>query len=200
MKLRLESAIADEGDESIRRELVAAEAEVDRLSGIVDRLLASASRAERGSPASVDLAELAAVAATRWHGPAEEAGSELIVEAHPAAAAAHAEDVEQILDNLVDNALAYAPGRVEIRAGVSDGHAFVAVRDHGPGINERDLPSVTERFYRGDGRAKPGSGLGLAIVQELAAHDEGTLAIGPADGGGTLAEVRYPVAAGLTEA
>jgi len=196
MKLRLESAIADERDDAVRRELVAAEAEVDRLSGIVDRLLASASRAERQPPAAVDLAELAAGAATRWRGPAEEARTELVVAANPATAVAHAEDIEQILDNLVDNALAYAPGRVEIRAGLDDGHAFVAVRDHGPGIAERDLPSVTERFYRGDGRTTPGSGLGLAIVRELAAHDGGTLAIEEADGGGTIAEVRYPVAAG----
>ncbi|HTG48613.1 MAG TPA: ATP-binding protein, partial [Actinomycetota bacterium] len=60
------------------------------------------------------------------------------------------------------------------------------------------LPSVTERFYRGDGRTTPGSGLGLAIVRELAAHDGGTLAIEEADGGGTIAEVRYPVAAGAS--
>ena len=142
MKLRLESAIADTADEGLRRELVAAEAEVDRLSAIVDRLLATASRTEGHPPRSIDLAATARRAAERWIAPAREAGTELVVDAHAATALAHAEDVDQILDNLVDNAIAYAPGRVEISAGLANGHAFVAVRDHGPGIGEDELPSV----------------------------------------------------------
>ena len=192
MKLRLESAIADTTDDGLRRELVAAEAEVDRLSAIVDRLLATASRTESHPPRPIDLATIAERAAERWVAPASEARTELVVDAHTATALAHAEDVDQILDNLVDNAIAYAPGRVEISAGLANGHAFVAVRDHGPGIDEHDLPSVTERFFRGDGRTTPGSGLGLAIVRELAEHDDGSIEIGSAEGGGTRVEVRYP--------
>ena len=192
MKLRLESAIADTTDDGLRRELVAAEAEVDRLSAIVDRLLATASRTESHPPRPVDLATIAERAAERWIAPAREARTELVVDAHAATAVAHAEDVDQILDNLVDNAIAYAPGRVEISAGLANGHAFVAVRDHGPGISEHDLPSVTDRFFRGDGRTTPGSGLGLAIVRELAEHDDGSIEIGAAEGGGTRVEVRYP--------
>ena len=59
MKLRLESAIADTTDDGLRRELVAAEAEVDRLSAIVDRLLATASRTESHPPRPIDLATIA---------------------------------------------------------------------------------------------------------------------------------------------
>lgn len=198
MKLRLESAIADTTDDGLRRELVAAEAEVDRLSAIVDRLLASASRTETLPPVPIDLATLAERAGERWRAPAHEAKTELVIDARTALTVAHAEDVEQILDNLVDNAIAYAPGRVEISAGASNGHAFVAVRDHGPGISEQDLPSVTDRFYRGEGRTSAGSGLGLAIVRELAEHDEGGLEIGAAEGGGTRVAVRYPSALPLT--
>ena len=70
MKLRLESAIADTTDDGLRRELVAAEAEVDRLSAIVDRLLATASRTESQPPRPIDLATIAERAAERWVAPA----------------------------------------------------------------------------------------------------------------------------------
>jgi signal transduction histidine kinase len=192
MKLRLESAIAETKDEELRGELAAAEAEVDRLSAIVDRLLAAAARSEVEAEAPVDLQVLAERAAERWDAPAREAASELVVDGEPAAAVAHAADVEQILDNLVDNAIAYAPGRIEISTGTSNGHAFLAVRDHGPGIADRELPHVTERFYRGAGERTRGSGLGLAIVRELAEQGDGSIAIAPAAGGGTRIEVRYP--------
>jgi len=192
MKLRLESAIAETKDEELRGELAAAEAEVDRLSAIVDRLLAAAARSEVEAEAPVDLQVLAERAAERWDAPAREAASELVVDGEPASAVAHAADVEQILDNLVDNAIAYAPGRIEISTGTSNGHAFLAVRDHGPGIADRELPHVTERFYRGAGERTRGSGLGLAIVRELAEQGDGSIAIAPAAGGGTRIEVRYP--------
>ena len=67
-------------------------------------------------------------------------------------------DVEQIIDNLLDNAIAYAPGRVEVSTGLAEGRAFVAVRDHGPGIAEPDFPHITERFYRGEGPRVAGLG------------------------------------------
>jgi signal transduction histidine kinase len=192
MKLRLESAIADTDDDELRAELSAAEAEVDRLSAIVDRLLATAARNEVQAGTPVDLHDLAERAAERWVAPAREAASELVVDGGPASAVANAADVEQILDNLMDNAIAYAPGRIEINTGASNGHAFLAVRDHGPGIVDRELPHVTERFYRGAGERTPGSGLGLAIVRELAEQGEGSIVIAPAPGGGTRIEVRYP--------
>jgi signal transduction histidine kinase len=192
MKLRLESAIADTTDARLRTELVAAEAEVDRLSAIVDRLLATASRTETRQTAAVDLSSIAEHAAERWDAPAREAETELIVDGRSAPALAEVADVEQILDNLLANAIAYAPGRIEIISGRSEDHAFVAVRDHGPGIDDREMPHLTERFYRGEGRRTKGSGLGLAIVRELAEHDGGDVVIQPAVGGGTRIEVRYP--------
>ena len=198
MKLRLESAIAETNDDELRAELSAAEAEADRLSAIVDRLLATAARSEVAAEAQVDLQVLAERAAERWDAPAREAASELVVDGEPASAVVHAADVEQILDNLVDNAIAYAPGRIELNTGTSNGHPFLAVRDHGPGIADRELPRVTERFYRGAGERTPGSGLGLAIVRELAEQADGSVVIAPASGGGTRIEVRYPAPEALT--
>ena len=75
MKLRLESAIADAGDDALRTELVAAETEVDRLSAIVDRLLATAARSELGPPDVVDLHAIAEDAVGRWQAQAREAAT-----------------------------------------------------------------------------------------------------------------------------
>jgi two-component system, OmpR family, sensor kinase len=198
MKLRLESALADTDDEELRTDLVAADAEVDRLSAIVDRLLATASRAEEEQATTVDLGELAERAAERWQQPAREARSELVVDGRPGRTLARFADVEQILDNLLDNAVTYAPGRIELSTGSRDGRAIIAVRDHGPGISDDDLPLVTERFYRGSGPRAPGSGLGLAIVRELAEHAGGSVTISRPSGGGTLVEVAYPSSEPLT--
>jgi len=197
MKLRLESALADTDDEELRTELVAADAEVDRLSAIVDRLLATASPAEEEAT-TVDLGELAELAAERWRAPAKEARAELIVDVQPGWAVAQIADIQQILDNLLDNAVTYAPGRIELTTGTRDGRAIIAVRDRGPGISDDDLPLVTERFYRGSGPRAPGSGLGLAIVRELAERAGGAVTVSRPAGGGTLVQVAYPSSVPLT--
>jgi len=107
-------------------------------------------------------------------------------------------DVEQIIDTLLDNAAVYARGPVEVATGTSDGHAWIAVRDHGPGMPEAVRERATERFYRSPGAPPGGSGLGLAIVRELAEGDGGDVSIEMPDDGGTRIEIRYPRV--LTEA
>jgi two-component system sensor histidine kinase MprB len=67
----------------------------------------------------------------------------------------------------------------------------VVVRDHGPGIDEDDLPYVFDRFYRAPAaRGLPGSGLGLAIVRQVAEAHGGSVAVERPDGGGTLVRMR----------
>jgi two-component system sensor histidine kinase MprB len=68
------------------------------------------------------------------------------------------------------------------------------VRDHGPGIDEADLPFVFDRFYRSlSSRSAPGSGLGLAVVREIVTCHDGTIAAEPAPGGGTVMRLTLPV-------
>jgi signal transduction histidine kinase len=98
-------------------------------------------------------------------------------------------DLDQILDNLIDNAISYAPGEVTIEAGRRDGTAFVAVQDRGPGIAEDEIGRVAERFYRGRGAPSGGSGLGLAIARDLAEKWGGSLAVTSETGNGTRVEV-----------
>ena len=97
--------------------------------------------------------------------------------------------IERAVGNLLDNAAKWSPdgGRVEVR--VQEGQ--VTVRDHGPGIDEQDLPFVFDRFYRApSARGMPGSGLGLAIVRQVAESHGGEVSAERAEGGGTRMKLK----------
>jgi two-component system sensor histidine kinase MprB len=97
--------------------------------------------------------------------------------------------IERAIANLLDNAAKWSPAEGEIEVSVRDGE--VAVRDHGPGIDEGDLPFVFDRFYRASSaRGMPGSGLGLAIVRQVAEAHGGEVVAEPAEGGGTRMSLR----------
>jgi two-component system, OmpR family, sensor histidine kinase MprB len=92
--------------------------------------------------------------------------------------------IERAVGNLLDNAAKWSPAGGEVEVSVKDGN--VTVRDHGPGIDEEDLPYVFDRFYRArSARGLPGSGLGLAIVRQVADSHGGSVVAERADGGGT---------------
>ncbi len=97
--------------------------------------------------------------------------------------------LERAVANLLDNAAKWSPPGEPVEVAVRDGE--VAVRDHGPGIAEEDLPYVFDRFYRSRAaRGMPGSGLGLAIVKQVAeSHGGSVVAEQPAEGG-TLMRLR----------
>jgi signal transduction histidine kinase len=97
--------------------------------------------------------------------------------------------LEQVLTNLIDNAVKYSPPREPVEI-VLHGEELT-VRDHGPGITAEDLPHIFDRFYRGaDARRHPGSGLGLAIVRQVVDQHGGSVTAEPATGGGTLMRLR----------
>jgi two-component system sensor histidine kinase MprB len=95
------------------------------------------------------------------------------------------ETLDRALGNLLDNAAKWSPANGEVEVAVHGSE--VTVRDHGPGIDEQDLPYVFDRFYRASSaRGLPGSGLGLAIVRQVAQAHGGTVVAERAEGGGTL--------------
>jgi two-component system, OmpR family, sensor histidine kinase MprB len=97
--------------------------------------------------------------------------------------------LERAIGNLLDNAAKWSPPGSEVEVEVSDGS--VAVRDHGPGIADEDLPYVFDRFYRArSARGMPGSGLGLAIVRQVAEAHGGEVRAERANGGGTRMVLR----------
>ena len=195
MKLRLETAYDQAPTMELKQQLAAADQEVDRLAATVDRLLVMSRKLEEGEPTGVELLDAASRALERWSDRAGQHASTLSISGEPALAEANPTDVDQILDNLIENAIRYAPGSIEIQTGTADRRAFLAVRDHGRGIPAEERAKVTERFYRGRGATPGGSGLGLAIARELAERWGGALAVQSADGGGARIEVRFRVAA-----
>ena len=97
--------------------------------------------------------------------------------------------LERAVANLLDNAAKWSPPGAEVEVSVGDGR--VAVRDHGPGIADEDLPYVFDRFYRArSARGMPGSGLGLAIVKQVADAHGGEVLAENVDGGGTQVTLR----------
>jgi two-component system sensor histidine kinase MprB len=98
-------------------------------------------------------------------------------------------NLERAIGNLLDNAAKWSPPGGEVEVGVHDGE--VTVRDHGPGIDDHDLPFVFDRFYRSaSARGQPGSGLGLAIVRQVAEAHGGTVTAERPEDGGTLMRLR----------
>lgn len=103
--------------------------------------------------------------------------------------------LDDLLSNLVDNALKYTPpgGSVTAVAGVRLGKAFLTVEDTGPGIPEAERQRVRQRFYRMPNSPGHGSGLGLAIVEEIADLYSASVNIGSGTGGrGTQVSVQFP--------
>ena len=129
----------------------------------------------------LDLVAAGAVERTRRNRPGVEFKTELeesLVHGVP-------ETLDRALGNLLDNAAKWSPPDGEVEIAVHGGE--VTVRDHGPGIDEEDLPYVFDRFYRASSaRGLPGSGLGLAIVRQVAQAHGGTVVAERAEGGGTL--------------
>jgi two-component system, OmpR family, sensor histidine kinase BaeS len=106
--------------------------------------------------------------------------------------------VEQILNNLLSNALRFAPPAGEIVIGLArtTAQVQVSVRDSGPGIPEEALPHIFERFYRADrsrSRSEGGTGLGLAIALHLAEAHGGTLVAANSPQGGAVFTLSLPL-------
>jgi two-component system phosphate regulon sensor histidine kinase PhoR len=106
--------------------------------------------------------------------------------------------LEQAVGNLIDNAIKYSgPGtRVGVSADTVNGNGLaIRVQDNGPGIEQRHLPRIFERFYRVDqarSRALGGTGLGLAIVKHIAQAHGGMVAVESTPGTGSVFTIRLP--------
>ena len=190
--------------EEYRETLAASMIEIERLSRLVNDLL-TLSRADSGQFSlqftSCDLGETARLAGLAHTARAEQAQLRLRVDANialPVRGDAHR--LRQILDNLLDNALRYAPAGscIGVMACREGNNALVTVRDEGPGLSEEEQSHIFDRFYRSDqsrARHTGGLGLGLAIARAFATAHQGQLMVHSIPGQGAAFTLALPLAA-----
>ena len=196
LRLRLEN-LAGSLPADNRADIDAAIGETARLSRIVDGLLAVArTEGTRPERRTVDVAGILRERVDAWRPLAEEHNVALRIDATGDGRALDVPGhLEQILDNLLANALEVAPSgsAITLRALARDDVVEVHVIDEGPGMTAEQRDAAFDRFWRANGGR--GSGLGLAIVRQLAVASGGDAELRPADGSGLDAVVRLPAAA-----
>jgi signal transduction histidine kinase len=104
--------------------------------------------------------------------------------------------MEQVLTNLLSNAVKYAPGApdIEVMAATSGDQIVISVRDHGIGIDQDDLSSIGERFFRAKtSTGIAGTGIGLNLVKKLVEEHGGTASVESVKGEGSTFTIRLPV-------
>lgn len=158
------------------------QAATQRLGHIVEQLLALA-RAEPSlgqTSTSVDLVAMVHQVAESWLPKAISKEVDLGFELSPASIQGNEILLQELLGNLLDNALRHTPrgGVVTVSCGQSAGNAWLDVEDSGPGIAENERGRIFERFYRPPGQSSDGCGLGLAIVREIARQHHGSVEVG----------------------
>lgn len=181
--------------------------ELNRISETINNLLSfdNLIRPERLKVEPVDLGTIADTVASRHQALADSRGVKLIVtKGSHTYARGNATALEQVLTNLVKNAVNYTPqhkdGRVEIIVEPDHaGHVVATVSDTGIGIAQKDLYHIFEPFYRADtsrarGIGTGAAGLGLAIVNEIVRLHRGSISIKSVVGEGTTIKVSLPKA------
>ena len=186
-------------DEQARSLLEMIVAQSARLSQITEEVLL-ASRLDRGAVPlereRVELVELArrTIDAVRSQTDAA-VGFEVAAGAEVVTASGDADRIQQVLVNLLDNAVKYGGGDVTVRVESANGVARIEVADAGPGIPPGEQQRIFEKFYRGDPQlthAPSGTGLGLYISRELVERMGGHLDVRSQAGAGATFVVELP--------
>ena len=201
LSLHVEHAMADPQPETVADALVHIRRLVQRAARTSAQLLAL-TRAQTPSPEAgertlLDLSRFIPEAIAERVHEAIRAGVDLGYEdtGRPLSVLGDAASLQDLLDNLIDNAVRYA-GRgstVTVRlAARADGGVSLSVEDNGPGVPPELLPRLSERFFRAATNGEEGSGLGLAIVQRIAERHHAEVIYRPGQARGLYVEVRFP--------
>jgi two-component system sensor histidine kinase KdpD len=173
--------------------------ELARLARLVDKVLAlSRIEADAVEPClrQVDLGGIAQVAVKRLGPLGRDHRFRVDVPAELAALRLDVTMIEQVLLNLLENAVQVAPpgSEIAVDARVEGRQVVLDVVDHGPGVAPELRERIFDEYARGDGlTGRGGSGLGLAIVRSLVQAQGGTVACLPTPGGGTTMSLRFPL-------
>ncbi len=178
LRLRLENLewqVTDAG----RAGITAAMTELDRLSKLVDSLLALArADAVTGTPEVIDLTSVTQASVDEWRSNLDRDVSISLAAPEVVWARANGDRVRQVLDNLISNAVRASPdgATVDVAVRRSGAGVEVVVRDRGQGMTDEAKARAFDRFWRGDSSGG-GSGLGLAIARRLAELDGGSIGL-----------------------
>jgi signal transduction histidine kinase len=207
LRLRLD-LLATDASPATAAELAGAQEEIARLSRLVDGLLATA-RAEAMTEQleTIDVLEAVAERVAAWQPVADGHDVKLIAEvsagpgkddtAERSMVALGAGHLEQILDNLIDNAIDALTepnarpvgGSIRISAAATETGTLLTVADDGPGMTAQERSRAFLRYTTG---SQNGTGLGLAIVHRLVTANGGTIRLANTPGGGLTVEIELP--------
>jgi signal transduction histidine kinase len=200
LKAELELALQQgRSPEELRAALGSAAEETDRLTQLAEDLLTIA-QTDRGELpvrlVRIDTAEILDGVASRFARRAAEGGRRLRRHAEPGLSVSGDRlRLEQALGNLLDNALRYGEGPVELVALAHNGSVELHVRDRGRGFPEEFRGRAFERFSRAAvSQSQDGSGLGLAIVEAIARAHRGEARVENRDDGGADVWLTLPLA------
>jgi signal transduction histidine kinase len=197
LRLRLENLQSDLDGSAGAEDLGVAIEETNRLSVLVGDLLKLARAEQTAAPEPVDLVRLTRDRVDTWAAVAGDAGIKLDLRSPhgPVVARAVPSGIEQILDNLMDNAIAASPPdtRVSVIVSADHGEPRFIVADEGPGLTDELKAQALDRFWRLD-NSKPGTGLGLPIARALAEASGGSLLLEDSTAGGLAVTVTLPAA------
>ncbi len=198
--LRAQAEVAmDEPDpEALRRRVGRIHTGAVQASQLVSQLLMEATVSHRMENTETEPTSLGAVVEdVRQRLDPDQAGRLTITLTREAADATLRVDrvaLREMMRNLVDNALVYSEGAVDIEGRIEGANLHVAVSDRGPGIADEEKALVMERFKRGKASTGVvGSGLGLSIVARVAAAHGGRVALRDRAGGGLTVAVSLPL-------
>ena len=198
MQAQLDLLAAEPKAEPVKDRLLTLQVSIRQLARAANQLLTLA----RADPAAniaiknqpVDLKTLVGEVVAKFFDRALQSDIDLGVDLQPVSIVADPSLLDDLLSNLVDNALKYTPagGSVTVRAGIEQGRRYLSVEDSGSGIPEAERQRVRQRFYRMPNSPGHGSGLGLAIVDEIARLYGAAVTIGSgADAKGTRVLVQF---------
>jgi two-component system sensor histidine kinase TctE len=199
MQAQLGLLVAEPAAQPIKARLLTLQEGVKQLAHSANQLL-SLARADSAANLSaknqlVDLRTIVNEVAAKFIDRALQSDIDLGVEAASVSIQADASLLDDLLSNLVDNALKYTPagGSVTVGGGEKNARPYLAVEDTGPGIPEAERQRVRQRFYRMPNSPGHGSGLGLAIVDEIARLYDASMTIESGQGGtGTRVQILFP--------
>ena len=172
-------AVMSESSSTTRQSLEGVHSATHRLSHLVAQML-SLARAEPSiaqTHPEVALESVVQLAAETWLPKAISKQIDLGFELQPAFVRGNTLLLQELLGNLLDNALRHTPdgGTVTVSCGQDGENAWLSIEDSGKGIAEKERNKVFERFYQPPGSLSDGSGLGLAIAQEIVRQHGGSV-------------------------